>query len=202
MLLRIINKFFKLLSFQWLKLKWKNIYWGSLATIGENSFFHVESKLHNLLNNKAKIQIGKFTHIRGELLLFAHGGEINIGDYCYIGEGTRIWSALKISIGNRVLIAHNVNIHDNISHPMNAELRHEHQKHIITKGHPTENIDLKEKEVIINDDAWIGFNASILKGTTIGKGAVIGACSVVTKDVPDYAIVVGNPAKIIGYSNN
>jgi acetyltransferase-like isoleucine patch superfamily enzyme len=144
MLLRIINKFFKLLSFQWLKLKWKNIYWGSLATIGENSFFHVESKLHNLLNNKAKIQIGKFTHIRGELLLFAHGGEINIGDYCYIGEGTRIWSALKISIGNRVLIAHNVNIHDNISHPMNAELRHEHQKHIITKGHPTENIDLKE----------------------------------------------------------
>lgn len=201
MLIRILNKFFNFISFKWIHLKWKNIYFGSLANIGDNSLFHLESKLYNFLNNKAKIQIGSFTHIRGELMLFGHGGEIRIGDYCYIGEGSRVWSALKISIGNRVLISHNVNIHDNISHSLNPELRHKHQKDIITKGHPKENLDLKEKEVIINDDVWIGFNASILKGTTIGKCAIIGACSVVTKDVPDYAIVVGNPAKIIGYSN-
>ncbi|MCB0501084.1 MAG: hypothetical protein KDD32_00210 [Bacteroidetes bacterium] len=50
---------------------------------------------------------------------------------------------------------------------------------------------------MIKDKAWIGFNVIILKGVTIGEGAVVGAGSVVTKDVPDYTIVVGNPAKLI-----
>jgi acetyltransferase-like isoleucine patch superfamily enzyme len=201
MLVRILNKFFNFFSFKWLHLKWKNIYFNSLAIIGKDSFFYIESRVFNFTQKKNNIQIGSFTHIRGELLLFAHGGCIKIGDYCYIGEGTRIWSAKEIFIGHRVLIAHNVNIHDNISHPIDSSLRHEHQKHIITKGHPTNNLDLKERKIIIKDDAWIGFNASILKGTTIGKGAIIGACSVITKDVPDFAIVIGNPGKIIGYSN-
>lgn len=51
--------------------------------------------------------------------------------------------------------------------------------------------------VIINDNVWIGMNAIILPGVTIGKGAVIAAGSVVTKDVPPYSLVGGNPAKII-----
>jgi acetyltransferase-like isoleucine patch superfamily enzyme len=52
--------------------------------------------------------------------------------------------------------------------------------------------------IVINDDVWIGFNATVLKGVTIGRGAVVGACAVVTKDVPAYAIVVGNPARTVG----
>jgi acetyltransferase-like isoleucine patch superfamily enzyme len=57
--------------------------------------------------------------------------------------------------------------------------------------------DWHEKEVIIEDDAWIGANVAVLKGVRIGKGAVIGLGSVVTMDVPAYNIAVGNPAKII-----
>jgi len=53
--------------------------------------------------------------------------------------------------------------------------------------------------VLINDNVWIGGNVTIVPGITIGEGAVIGAGAVVTKNVPDYAIVGGNPAKIIGY---
>jgi len=56
-----------------------------------------------------------------------------------------------------------------------------------------------EKKCIIGNDVWIGTNSTILRGVTIGNGAVIGANTVVTKDVPDYAIVVGNPARIIKY---
>lgn len=56
-----------------------------------------------------------------------------------------------------------------------------------------------EKECVIGNDVWIGCNSTILRGVTIGDGAVIGANSLVTKDVPPYAIVVGSPAKIIKY---
>lgn len=55
------------------------------------------------------------------------------------------------------------------------------------------------KTTIIKDFVWIGFNVTLLPGITIGEGVIIAACSVVTKDVPDYAIIGGNPAKIIGY---
>ena len=60
--------------------------------------------------------------------------------------------------------------------------------------------NVKHAPIIINDKAWIGFNSIILKGVSIGKGAVIGAGSVVTRDIPDFAVVGGNPAQIIKYT--
>ena len=57
-------------------------------------------------------------------------------------------------------------------------------------------------KIKIEDEVWIGANVTILSGVTIGKGAIIAAGSVVTKDVPPYSIVGGNPAKIIRYRNN
>ena len=55
------------------------------------------------------------------------------------------------------------------------------------------------KKVTIKDFVWIGYHVTILPGVTIGEGAIIAACSVVTKDIPDYAIAAGNPAKVIKY---
>lgn len=159
--------------------------------------FFPSSKVINIKGGQTNIKIGKNTSIRGELLTFRHGGEIVIGDYCYVGEMTRIWSASKISIGNRVLIAHNVNIHDNNAHPIDAQQRHEQYKKIISSGHPKEDSTLNEKSIIIEDDVWIGFNSTILKGVTIGKGSIIAACTLITKDVPPFVIIAGNPAQII-----
>jgi len=62
------------------------------------------------------------------------------------------------------------------------------------KGHPSTKGD-----VVIGNDVWIGFGATILSGVTIGDGAAIGACSLVIRDVPPYAIVAGNPAQVIRY---
>lgn len=168
------------------------------STIHYTSIIQKEGRI---LNNrdKSSIIIGANTIVNGELMTFKHGGKITIGDYCYIGERSKIWSAENIHIGNRVLIAHNVNIHDQNSHPLDSKERHIDQKHIMEIGFRDDN-DLNEKPIKIDDDAWIGFNSVILKGVTIGKGAIVGAGSMVTKDVPDYAVVAGSPSKIIKYT--
>jgi acetyltransferase-like isoleucine patch superfamily enzyme len=87
-----------------------------------------------------------------------------------------------------------VNIHDNNSHPVDHDLRHRQYRQIIGIGHPSSELNLNEKAILIEDDVWIGYNASILKGVRIGRGAIIAACAVVTKDVESFTVVAGNPA--------
>jgi acetyltransferase-like isoleucine patch superfamily enzyme len=168
------------------------------ATIHSSVKILPNAVISNLSQCPDLIAIGKDSVVRGELLIFAHSGKISIGESCYVGEGTRIWSSASIDIGNHVFISHNVNIHDTNSHSIDAYLRSQHIAKIMSTGHPKENIfDIKASSVVIKDDVWIGFNSTILKGVTIGERSVIAACSVVTKDVPSNVIVAGNPAKII-----
>ncbi|MBB3463072.1 DapH/DapD/GlmU-related protein [Rhizobium sp. BK377] len=154
------------------------------------------ARIRNIRGDNKHIRIGRNSFIDGELLVFAHGGEIQIGEWCFLGEGSRIWSGLKINIGDRVLISHNVNVFDSLTHPLPAQERHKHFRTIFSEGHPKE-IDLGERQVTIGDDAWIGANSSILRGVTIGRGAIVGVGSVVTKDVSPYSVVAGNPARVI-----
>lgn len=142
------------------------------------------------------IRVGPGTHIRGELLTFGHGGLLTLGSYCYVGQNSKLWSGVRLRIGDRVLIGHNTSIFDCDTHPLNASARHRQYVEIITKGHPVD-IDLRDEPVTIEDDVWIGCNVVILKGVTIGRGAVIGAGSIVTTDVPPFALVAGNPARVI-----
>lgn len=158
--------------------------------------FHDTARVFNHRHASGAIVLGRFTHVRGELLTFGHGGEISVGDYCYVGEGTRIWSAKRINIGHRVLIAHNVTILDSLTHPLDAAQRHDHFRQIITSGHP-EKVNLEERAVDIADDAWIGCAVVIMRGVSIGSGAVVGAGSVVTDDVPPHTLVTGNPARVV-----
>lgn len=154
------------------------------------------ARIRNALHDAKRIRIGEHCIIRGELLLFAHGGDISIGDWCYIGEGTRVWSSGSVHIGDRVLISHNVNIFDSLTHPLNARQRHAQFKEISKFGHPR-SIDLGERPVTVNNDVWIGANACVLRGVTIGEGAIVGAGSVVTHDIPPFTIAAGNPASVI-----
>jgi acetyltransferase-like isoleucine patch superfamily enzyme len=129
-------------------------------------------------------------------MTFGHGGRISIGQWCFIGVGTRIWSAASIEIGDRVLISHSANIFDSLTHPLGAAARHEQVKQIFGHGHPRE-ISLDESPVRIGDDAWIGAGAMVLRGVTVGEGGVVAAGAVVTRDVPPFSIVAGNPAILI-----
>jgi acetyltransferase-like isoleucine patch superfamily enzyme len=76
-------------------------------------------------------------------------------------------------------------------------MNHHDYKH--TSTHPLFSTGFSRGHIKIGHDVWIGLNVTLMDNITVGHGAVVGACAVVTKDVPPYAIVVGNPAKIVKY---
>lgn len=131
-------------------------------------------------------------------------GRIRIHDRVHIGGNTKIISLSQIQIGSDVTIAWDCTIYDHDSHSVFWEFRKNdtHQENLDHKnyGNSLKNKDWSNvitRPIRIDDKAWIGFGATILKGVSIGEGAIVGAKSVVTKNVPPYTIVAGNPARII-----
>lgn len=190
LLFRIIHRF------SVLKEQIYDCYYKSLCIVGENSFFHKEACVINM-QNCDKIRIGKGTHIRGELCVLPYGQGLNIGNNSYVGGDCIIRAYDHISIGDNVLIAHNVTIIDSDSHEIDAKERVLSYVQMLKNGHPNSHGNVMTAPITIKDYAWISYNVCILKGVTIGEGAIVGAGSVVTKDVPDWTVVAGNPAKII-----
>ena len=109
---------------------------------------------------------------------------IEIGDDCGF-TGTTLVAADRITIGDRVLVGGNASIVDFDFHPLTPEAR-------------AENINAgAAAPIVIGDDVFVGMEALVLKGVTIGDGAVVGAGAVVTQDVPPRAVVAGNPAQVV-----
>lgn len=163
--------------------------------VGKTTEFYKTTVVFDAYKHGKNIAIGERSHIKGELLTLGHGGEIFVGSDTYIGPNTHIWSGKKVTVGDRVLIGSDCYIFDNDIHPIDAKMRHKQFLEIVSTGQP-EWITLNDKEVIIEDDVWIGANVVVLKGVHIGKGAIIGAGSVVTQDIPADVIAHGNPAKV------
>lgn len=114
---------------------------------------------------------------------------IHVGDDVFIGPGALFAaSETVIRIGNKVMFGPKVTL-----------LGGNHNTGVVGAY----MFDVKEKRpeddlpIVIEDDVWVGAGAFVLKGVTIGRGAIVGAGAVVTKDVPPYAIVVGNPARVV-----
>jgi len=160
------------------------------------AMLHSSARIRNARGDSSKILIGCHTRVLGDLSTFGHGGEIRIGEWCYIGEASRIWSAISIELGDRVLVSHSVNIFDSLTHPIGAAARHEQVKQIFEEGHPL-SLSLDESPVRIQNDAWIGAGAMIMRGVTVGEGGIVAAGAIVTRDVPPYSIVAGNPAVLV-----
>lgn len=110
---------------------------------------------------------------------------VSIGDRSSIGINSEIHG--KTTIGNDVMMGPEV-----VIYTVNHEF-HDKSKTIIEQKFQ------EEKPVIIGNDVWLGRRVMIMPGVTIGDGAIIGAGAVVAKDIPPYAIAVGNPVKIVGY---
>ncbi len=117
-----------------------------------------------------------------------------VGSYSALGRYSKI---VHTKIGKYCAISWDTTINA-ISHPYN-HLTISAFPYVPRVGNFVKKRKQTYKEVIIKNDVWIGANSVIMPGVTIGNGAIIGAGAVVTKDVPDYAIVVGVPAKIVKY---
>ena len=136
-----------------------------------------ENNIIKFVEASGKITIGNHNTLNGpNLLLSSQINEIEIGNFCSIARDVTI---------------------QEYNHPLDRISTYYLNKHVFKKSHKEE---IRSKGGIkIGSDVWIGTKAIILSGVHIGNGAVIAGGSIVTKDVPDYAIVAGNPARIIKY---
>jgi galactoside O-acetyltransferase len=145
---------------------------GNLLSVGENSIVHADINFEEI------------------------GGEVRVGSRSFIGR-SRLVCYRSLVIGNDVIVSWGGTIVDHDSHSVNWEMRRDDVRDW-GKGQKYWQ-HIAHAPVVVEDKAWIGFNVSILKGVTIGEGAVIGACSVVTHDIPPYAVAVGNPARVVRF---
>lgn len=155
------------------------------------------------VEEKIYVRIGKNCMINGKIIFESKKGEVIIGNNVFLGSSTIICRT-KVEFGNNVFVAWGCYFYDHDSHSLDYRERrkdilqqledHKVGKNFIT----TKNWDVvNTAPITIGDDAWIGMEALILKGVTIGKGAIVAARSVVTKNVPPWTIVAGNPAKVV-----
>lgn len=138
-----------------------------------------------------EVHIGNDVTMHGTTTLvgakvFAHP-TLTIGDRSHCGARFTVAAGANVRIGNDVMIANGVHIFAYDGHPLDALERAAHKPAAPETSRP----------IVIDDYAWIGCGAFILKGVTVGRGAIVAAGSVVVKDVPPFAVVAGNPAKLV-----
>lgn len=141
-----------------------------------------------------KIYVGDDVYVSGTIAILAGrifpNPELRIGNRTFVGDGCQFAVAKSIEIGDDVLIAGECSISDYSQHPVDPE------KRVASLQVDPEDV----RPVRIGNRAWLGRRATILPGVTVGDDAVVGACAVVTKDVPPGAICVGNPGRILSRS--
>lgn len=153
--------------------------------------------------------------LRTVILLSTARKRLTHGKDIHVGKGTRLWAPKRISLGDHVYIGKDVLIECNatigsfvlIANQVAFVGRHDHDFGAIgfpvryapwigSAKHPSRYSD---ECAAVGDDVWIGYGVIVLSGTTIGRGAIVAAGSVVTADVPPYAVVAGIPARVVSY---
>jgi acetyltransferase-like isoleucine patch superfamily enzyme len=122
-------------------------------------------------------------------------GRVRLGDFALV-HGARIVCDEEVEIGDYALISWNVVLMDTYRVPLEPEARRAELERVPFRR-PRCLAAGSARPVRVGANVWIGFDSCVLPGVRIGRGAVVGARSVVTEDVPPYAVVAGNPARVI-----
>ena len=151
----------------------------------QTSFFDINYQLNRFVLKQIGVKIGENLKTFSITTIENPAG-ISIGNNVWISKNVALYACNGIKIGNDVIIAKDVSLISGDHEYLNKTTK-------INK----QGMQTNKAPIIIGDDVWIGEKAIILKSVNIGKGCVVGAGSVVTKDIPPFSIAAGNPAKII-----
>jgi len=147
--------------------------------------------------NKVAMQMGHACSCYDRSTFVTSGtGKIKIGDYSFVNGCTIICSD-HITLGKYVMVAWGAVIYDNY---LASDLNSKERSEILSNNSMLENREMPfsgSSPITIEDNVWIGFDAVVKPGTTIGRGSIIGSKSVVSGIIPPYSVVVGNPGRII-----
>ena len=146
---------------------------GNVKNMEIGDYSYIDTNVQ--LEVEAPIRIGRYVHIAPNVYIDS-GAEVIIGDYAAIADGTKIYA---------------------VSNTYRSPDGKEDRLLSLSACAPPELQCIERAPITIEEYAFLGLNCVVLPGVRIGKGAVIGAGSVVTKDIPPYAIAVGIPAKVI-----
>lgn len=180
----------RLLGWRWLrcKLYHQPLLKAQCAQVGTR--LELYDNLPKIIGN-LRISLGDFVRLEGDQVWLSGGTgavrELSIGDHSYLGYGTLLVVGSTIRIGSHVLIADRVLLNGFDGHVLDPLARARNDPPGPDSYGP----------IVVENYAWIGRNAIILKNVTIGRGAVVASGAVVTGDVPELTIVAGNPARVI-----
>jgi acetyltransferase-like isoleucine patch superfamily enzyme len=165
------------LRFGRLKLRWR----GRLVTDG---FAFVGPGVTLEIGKDAKLHLGRWSWIGHGTKIRVHEGEVHIGAKSVLGQECTISSFQHVSIGRECIVADRVMLID-FDHG------------VVEVERPIREQGIYKRDVRVGNNVWMGYGACILRGVTIGDNAIVGTSSVVTKDVPDNAVVAGIPAQVL-----
>ena len=161
----------------WLKLRWR----GRLQTDGL-CFVGPGVKLE--IGKGAVLRLGRWSWIGHGTKVRVHEGEASIGAKTVLGQECTISSFQHVSIGRECIVADRVMLID-FDHG------------VVEVERPIREQGIYKRDVRVGNNVWMGYGACVLRGVTIGDNAIVGTSSVVTKDVPDNAVVAGIPATLL-----
>lgn len=171
-------------------------------TFGKGTNFLPQFSLKTNIDDK--VIIGKDCLLGVSIISEGNGVDFKFGDRVYIGK-SQIICRTGIEFENDILVAWGVTFYDHDSHSLDYKFRREDINQQLddfkyNKGNYIKNKNwdvVNSKPIKVCKDSWIGMNSVILKGVTIGEGAIVAACAVVTKDVQPFTVVAGNPAVVV-----
>ena len=176
-------------------------------SVGRTSVFLDGARIDCRINrDRKRLVIGEECVLGCAFVFESDEGYIQIGNRTFINSGTHLIARSDVIIGDDVTIAWGVWVYNHDSHSIDWRERVKDLRAVYEDVQAGRDMiagkdwtSVKAAPIRICDKAWIGMNAIILKGVTIGEGAVVGAGSVVTHDVPPWTIAAGNPAKVVGH---
>jgi acetyltransferase-like isoleucine patch superfamily enzyme len=165
------------LRLAWLKLRWR----GRLVTDG---MAFVAPDVTIEIGKDAKLYLGRWSWIGHGTKIRAHEGEVHIGAKSVLGQECTISSFQHVSIGRECIVADRVMLID-FDHG------------VVEVERPVREQGIYKRDVRVGHNVWMGYGACVLRGVTVGDNAIVGTSTVITKDVPDNAVVAGIPARVL-----